>query len=84
MQSPCRPNTFTFGVNSTRFRIYATAVVNPNPITGKGGIRRGASMLIGVTQCIPFKPNCWVVIQEDWQKEGGLGLFQQQSDAESV
>ena len=82
-QSPCRLSPFQLGVNSTRFRIYATAVVNPNPITGKGGIRRAASMLIGVTRCIPLRPNCWMVIQEDWQKEGGVGLFQQQSDAES-
>jgi type II secretory pathway component PulK len=70
------------GVRSAFFLIRASALVNPNPITGKGGISRSASMLVrrdpraGVPQNAPPGVPRWTLTQLDWQKEGGAGLFQ--------
>jgi general secretion pathway protein K len=70
------------GVRSSYFLIRASAVVNPNPITGRGGISRSASMLVmryprpGVPQNAPAGTPRWTLTQLDWQKEGGAALFQ--------
>lgn len=71
------------GVTSSFFLIRASATVNANPLTGKGGISRSASMLVYRRQ-VPCNPPrnpptapCWTLTQLDWQKEGGAALFQQ-------
>jgi type II secretory pathway component PulK len=71
------------GVLSNFFLIRASATVNANPLTGKGGISRSASMLVYRRQ-VPCNPPrspatapCWTLTQLDWQKEGGAVLFQQ-------
>jgi len=72
------------GVRSSYFLIRASAIVNPDPITGRGGISRSASMLVRreVRQPIlpPPAPPHWTLTQLDWQKEGGAALFQQEND----
>jgi len=74
------------GVTSNFFLIRASAIVNVNPLTGKGGISRSASMLVYRRQvpCNPPKSPrtapCWTLTQLDWQKEGGAVLFRQGSD----
>jgi type II secretory pathway component PulK len=76
------------GVRSAYFTIRASAIVNPNPITGRGGISRSASMLVrrdprpGVPPNAPPGTPRWTLAQLDWQKEGGAALFQQRTDQE--
>ena len=74
------------GVTSQFFQVRASGVVNPNPVTGRGGIGRSATMLVRRIrrtrprqrrQCRP-----WTLTQLDWQKEGGAVLFQPQGDQE--
>ena len=78
------------GVRSAFFLIRASAIVNPNPITGKGGISRSASMLVrrdpraGVPQDAPAGVPRWTLTQLDWQKEGGAGLFQPTPGADDL
>ena len=76
------------GVKSQYFLIRASAVINPNPVTGRGGISRSASMLVwryaasGLGRTGPAGQPHWTVTQLDWQKEGGAALFQKaDSDA---
>jgi type II secretory pathway component PulK len=72
------------------FLIRASAVVNPNPITGKGGISRSASMLVrreprpGVPPNAPPGVPRWTLTQLDWQKEGGAALFQPTPGADDL
>jgi type II secretory pathway component PulK len=76
------------GVRSSFFLIRASAIVNPNPITGKGGISRSASMLVRRDPRAGVAPNAapgtprWTLTQLDWQKEGGAVLFQERTDQE--
>jgi len=76
------------GVQSSYFLIRASAVVNPDPITGRGGVSRSASMLVrrdlkpGVPPNAPPGTQRWTLTQLDWQKEGGAALFQPQNDGE--
>lgn len=76
------------GVRSSYFLIRASAAVNPNPITGRGGISRSVSMLVrrdprsGVPPQAPPGTPRWTLTQLDWQKEGGAGLLQQRTDQE--
>jgi general secretion pathway protein K len=78
------------GVQSAFFLIRASAVVNPNPMTGKGGISRSASMLVrrdprpGVSANAPAGTPLWTLTQLDWQKEGGAALFQPTPGAEDL
>jgi general secretion pathway protein K len=78
------------GVRTAFFLIRASAVVNPNPITGKGGISRSASMLVrrdpraGVPSNAAAGTPRWTLTQLDWQKEGGAGLFQPTPGAEDL
>jgi general secretion pathway protein K len=77
------------GVRSSFFLIRASAVVNANPITGKGGISRSASMLVrraplGVPRNAPAGTPRWTLTQLDWQKEGGAGLFQPTPGADDL
>lgn len=78
--------TNMLGVTSNFFLIRASATVNPNPLTGKGGISRSASMLVYRRQvpCNPPKSPptvpCWTLAQLDWQKEGGAALLEQGSE----
>jgi type II secretory pathway component PulK len=75
------------GVTSQYFQVRASGVVNPNPVTGRGGIGRSANMLVrrirrpqsqvGGASAVP-----WTLTQLDWQKEGGAALFQVQGDQE--
>lgn len=77
------------GVRSSYFLVRASAVVNPNPITGRGGVSRTASMLVrrdprpGVPPQAPPGTPRWTLTQLDWQKEGGAALFQQRTDQDS-
>ncbi|MFI5394505.1 MAG: general secretion pathway protein GspK [Candidatus Binatia bacterium] len=76
------------GTTSSYFLIRASATVNPNPITGKGGISRSASMLVRRAKrpCVPPRnpptAPCWTLTQLDWQKEGGAALLQPRTDQE--
>jgi general secretion pathway protein K len=78
------------GVRSSFFLIRASAIVNPNPITGRGGIGRSASMLVrrdprpGVPANAPAGTPRWTLTQLDWQKEGGAGLFQPTPGADDL
>ena len=79
------------GTRSSFFLIRASAIINPNPVTGRGGVRRSASMLVQRTQA-PGRPGTpvgasgtgapvrWTLKQLDWQKEGGAALFTEQGD----
>ncbi len=75
-------------VRSSYFLIRASAMINPNPMTGRGGISRSASMLVrrdarpGVAPNAPPGTPRWTLTQLDWQKEGGAALFQQPTDQE--
>lgn len=74
------------GVNSMLFRIHASAVVHPDPVTGRGGVSRTASMLVLRSGFRPNPPpgmGHWSLTQLDWQKEGGAALFQQKTDQDS-
>jgi hypothetical protein len=74
------------GVRSSYYLIRASAVINPNPTTGKGGIARSASMLVvrvvnqGIGGRPPSSTSRWTLTQLDWQKEGGAALFDQKRD----
>jgi type II secretory pathway component PulK len=75
------------GVTSQFFQVRASGVVNPNPITGRGGISRSATMLVrrvrrAVRQASGASAVPWTLTQLDWQKEGGAALFQAQGDQE--
>jgi type II secretory pathway component PulK len=69
------------GVKSSYFLIRASAIVNPNPVTGRGGVSRSASMLVqrglrpGVPLNAPPGTPRWTLHRLDWQKEGGAVLF---------
>jgi len=76
------------GTTSVHFLIRASAMINPNPVTGLGGISRSASMLVrrvpgaprpGTTSSQPGAVH-WTLTQLDWQKEGGAALFQPRTD----
>jgi general secretion pathway protein K len=78
--------TNMLGATSSYFLIRASATVNPNPMTGRGGISRSASMLVRRAKrvCVPPRnpptAPCWTLTQLDWQKEGGAALLQQRTD----
>lgn len=81
------PRRMLYG-RSDIFRIVASGVVNPNPMTGRGGIGRSASLLVRRRQ----SPNrnvgqdaavAWTFTRLDWQKEGGALLFEEPRDDES-
>jgi len=74
-------------VTSQYFQVRASGVVNPNPVTGRGGISRSATMLVRRTrrpqsQITSASAVPWTLTQLDWQKEGGAVLFQAQGDQE--
>lgn len=76
------------GVQSSFYQVRASGVVNPNPVTGRGGISRSASMLVRRVRRAATAGNSasavpWTLTQLDWQKEGGAALFQPQADQES-
>jgi hypothetical protein len=67
--------------------VRASGVVNPNPVTGRGGIGRSATMLVRrirrtAGQGTGASAVPWTLTQLDWQKEGGAILFQPQGDQE--
>lgn len=84
------------GTRSAFFLVRASAIVNPNPVTGRGGVRRTASMLVQRTLAPgrpggPLVPGAgggapagaaprWTVRQLDWQKEGGAALFTERGE----
>jgi type II secretory pathway component PulK len=69
------------GVRSAYFLIRASAIVNANPMTGRGGIRRTVSLLVrrdprpGVPANAPAGTPRWTLTRLDWQKESGAVLF---------
>jgi hypothetical protein len=73
------------------FLIRASAIVNPDPVTGRGGIRRSASMLVlrgraagpptGSSNALPGGQH-WTLRRLDWQKEGGAVLFEPRIDGD--
>jgi len=75
---------------SSFFNVRASAIVNCNPTTGRGGIRRSASMLVqrinapaaaGASTGRNRGPAVrWTLTQLDWQKEGGAALFTERSE----
>lgn len=70
------------------YRIWASAVVNPNPMTGRGGIGRSVSLLVRRSQsraqpATGTNPVVWTFTRLDWQKEGGAFLFEERRDADS-
>jgi len=75
-----RPQSM-LGSTSNYFQIRASAIVNPNPVTGRGGVSRSASMLVRRQQKAGVAPNApagtprWTLTRLDWQKEGGAALF---------
>jgi type II secretory pathway component PulK len=81
----------TPAATSTLFLIRASAIVNPDPVTGRGGIRRSASMLVlrgraigpptGSATALPGGQH-WTLRRLDWQKEGGAVLFEPRSDGD--
>lgn len=75
------------GVTSQYYQVSASGVVNPNPVTGRGGISRSATMLVRrLRRTAPQGSSAsavpWTLTQLDWQKEGGAMLFQPQGDQE--
>ena len=85
------PMPVPMGVQSYLFLIRASAIVNPDPMTGRGGIRRSASMLVqrdraigGLSTGSNTGPGGqhWTLTQLDWQKEGGAFLFQSRPEGE--
>lgn len=63
---------------SFTFRVIASALVNPDPVTGLGGIGRTASMLVRrvVAPARQGREGVgWTLTRMDWQKEGGAKLF---------
>jgi type II secretory pathway component PulK len=77
---------------SYMFRVTASALVNPDPTTGLGGIGRTASMLVrrvprAGRQSGEGNAGHWTLTRVDWQKEGGAKLFvenESQGDAFGV
>jgi len=73
---------------SQLFLIRASAVINANPLTGKGGIGRTASVIVrrdakpGVGQGSPPGTPRWVLTRLSWQKEGGAVLFRPESESD--
>ena len=86
---PCPGQAGQFGARpvqmSTLFLIRASAIINPDPMTGRGGIRRSATMLVqrGRGAGGP-QGQRWILKRLDWQKEGGAFLFDQQDDDRGV
>lgn len=77
------------GVTSNYYLIRASAIINPNPTTGLGGVSRSASMLVqrapkpGVPYNAPAGTPRWTLTQLDWQKEPGAELFVKNANQES-
>jgi type II secretory pathway component PulK len=76
-----------FVATSQFFNIRASAVVNCDPTTGRGGVRRTASMLVQRFPAAGAPPAGgqaqqvrWTLTQLDWQKEGGAALFTEKPD----
>lgn len=75
---------------SYMFRVISSALVNPDPTTGLGGIGRTASMLVrrvprGGRQAGEGNAGRWTLTRLDWQKEGGAKLFvEDHGDASGV
>jgi len=71
---------------SSLFLIRASAVINPNPITGKGGIGRTAFVIVrrdpkpGVGPNPPPGVSRWMLTRVEWGKEGGAALFRDDVD----
>lgn len=73
---------------SDTYRIWASAIVNANPMTGRGGIGRSAALLVRRAQSRTRPPTgsmpiAWTFTRLDWQKEGGAFLFEERRDADS-
>lgn len=78
--------------SSSIYRIWASGIVNPNPITGRGGIGRSAAMLVrrvrvtnaqgGAGAAVDGSEGAvaWTFTRLDWQKEGGAWLFDENRD----
>lgn len=82
--------------SSSIYRIWASGIVNPNPLTGRGGIGRSAAMLVRRVRALDGPAQggappaggagdgeavAWTFTRLDWQKEGGAWLFDENRDA---
>ncbi len=75
--------TSTFVVNSSLYRLEASAITNPDPDNpNRGGVGKTLSVLI-YRNCPETGPdgNCerWTSKPLDWQKEGGARLFRERN-----
>ncbi|HVM98410.1 MAG TPA: hypothetical protein VMT89_18595 [Candidatus Acidoferrales bacterium] len=74
-------------VQSFFYLIRASAIVNINPITGRGGIGRSAEMLVQRQQrAVPGGTQngtvpTWSLRRLAWQKEGGATLFRPEAES---
>lgn len=89
-QDPARQgiaSLFTYPTSSL-FLIRASAIINANPLTGKGGIGRTASVIVrrdpkpGAGPNTPPGVSRWVLTRIEWHKEGGAALFREDLDAD--
>jgi type II secretory pathway component PulK len=69
-------------VTSRMYRVVASALVNPDPVSGRGGIARTASMMVRRLPAVGQRggnasenARRWTLTRLDWQKEGGAKLF---------
>jgi type II secretory pathway component PulK len=84
-RGPSNPRAL-LDVRSSLFLIRASAIVNVNPLTGRGGISRSAEMLVQ-RALAPARPDrvqrtsaggtlpTWKLTRLHWEKEGGAVLF---------
>jgi len=91
-QASAKPGTrvpMAFGVVSQIFLIRASAIINADPVSGRGGVRRSASMLVqrsAVASTTTSGSNTgaggrhWTLTQLDWQKEAGAALFKTEGE----
>ncbi len=89
-QDPARvgiASLFTYPTSSL-FLIRASAIINANPVTGKGGIGRTASVIVrrdpkpGAGPNSPPGVSRWTLTRLEWHKEGGAALFREDVDAD--
>ncbi len=70
---------------SKYYRIRASAIVNVDPVTGRGGVARSAEMLVGRFPAPVARPAGsppqWRISRINWLKEGGAALFRPEVEA---
>lgn len=78
------------GVNSYYYRIRASAIVNVDPVSGRGGVSRSAEMLVQrIAKPVQAGGQAggqggtlqWSLTRMNWHKEGGAALFRPEVEA---